>query len=141
MRKPRIRSRAAAGLAFALTVVFASANAASPDELLAGYTALAAGAADAARGKAFFTSPHGKDWACASCHGTTPVAGGRHAVTGRPIQALAPAANAARFTDRAKVEKWFRRNCADVVGRECTSAEKADVLAWLISLMMERPFP
>jgi hypothetical protein len=134
MRKPGNRSRAATSLAFVLTLAFASANAASPDELLAGYTALAAGAADAARGKAFFTSPHGRDWACASCHGATPVAEGRHAVTGRPIRALAPAANAARFTDREKVEKWFRRNCADVVGRECTNAEKADVLTWLISL-------
>jgi hypothetical protein len=134
MRKPWIRSRAAVSLAFALTVAFASANAASPDELLAGYTSLAAGTADAGRGKTFFTSPHGRDWACASCHGATPIAEGRHAVTGRPIQALAPAANAARLTDRDKVEKWFRRNCADVVGRECTNAEKADVLSWLISL-------
>ena len=38
------------------------------------------------------------------------------------------------FSDPAKVEKWFRRNCNDVAGRECTAGEKADVLAWLISL-------
>ena len=36
--------------------------------------------------------------------------------------------------DRCRVEKWFRRNCNDVVGRECTAAEKADVLAWLLTL-------
>ena len=24
-----------------------------------------------------------------------------------------------RFADAAKTEKWFRRNCNDVVGREC----------------------
>ena len=47
---------------------------------------------------------------------------------------MAPAFNAERFTDAAKVEKWFRRNCNDVVGRECTAAEKADVLAWLSTL-------
>ena len=48
--------------------------------------------------------------------------------------ALAPAFNPERFTDPAKSEKWFRRNCNDVLARECTAAEKADVLAWLISL-------
>ena len=39
-----------------------------------------------------------------------------------------------RFTDVTRSEKWFRRNCNDVVGRECTAAEKADVLAWLLTL-------
>ena len=47
---------------------------------------------------------------------------------------MAPAANPERFTDAAKSAKWFRRNCNDVLGRECTSAEKADVLAWLVTL-------
>jgi len=46
----------------------------------------------------------------------------------------APAANPARFTDRTAVELNFRINCKDVVGRECTAAEKADVLAWLLTL-------
>jgi len=50
------------------------------------------------------------------------------------VQPLAPAANGQRFTDPAKVEKWFRRNCNDVLGRECSAAEKADVLSWLLSL-------
>jgi hypothetical protein len=39
---------------------------------------------------------------------------------------MASVANAERFTDPAKVEKWFRRNCKEVVGRDCTPAEKAD---------------
>lgn len=30
--------------------------------------------------------------------------------------------------------KWFRRNCNDVMGRECTTVEKADVLSWLLTL-------
>ena len=47
---------------------------------------------------------------------------------------MAPAVNAERFTDLAKTEKWFRRNCKDVVGRECQANEKADVLAWLMTL-------
>ena len=42
--------------------------------------------------------------------------------------------NAARFTDSAFVEKWFGRNCDSVLGRACTAAEKADVIAWLSSL-------
>ena len=44
------------------------------------------------------------------------------------------AANAKRFTDRTAVELNFRMNCKDVVGRECTAGEKADVLSWLLSI-------
>jgi hypothetical protein len=50
-------------------------------------------------------------------------AGRQHASTGKPIGALAPAFNRERFTDPAKVEKWFRRNCNEVMGRECSAAE------------------
>lgn len=100
--------------------------------------ALTAGAlaapAEPARGQAFFTRTHGREWSCASCHGVVPLVMGRHAGTGKPIEPLAPAANPRRFTDAAKTEKWFRRNCNDVVGRECTADEKADVRAWLASL-------
>ena len=87
-----------------------------------------------ARGQQFFTQGHGREWSCSSCHGAAPTVTGRHASTGKPIAPLAPAVNAERFTDAAKSEKWFRRNCNDVVGRECTAAEKADVLAWLSTL-------
>jgi hypothetical protein len=86
------------------------------------------------RGQAFFTQRHGQDWSCSTCHTSDPRAAGRHAVTGKAIQPLAPAANAARLTDPAKVEKWFRRNCKDVLARECTAAEKGDVIAYLLSL-------
>ena len=100
--------------------------------------ALAAGAhantPDPARGQAFFTQTHGREWSCASCHGPVPLGMGRHAGTGKAIEPLAPAANPRRFTDAAKTEKWFRRNCNDVLGRECSAGEKADVLAWLMSL-------
>ncbi len=91
-------------------------------------------APQAARGQTLFTSKHGKDWSCASCHTALPTVAGKHASTAKVIGALAPAFNPERFTDPAKTEKWFRRNCNDVMGRECTAAEKADVLAWLISL-------
>ncbi len=107
---------------------------ATPAELLAGYAAQAGQPANAARGETFFKASHGQEWQCTSCHGKSPIVGGRHASTDKAIEPLAPAANPKRFTDDAKVEKWFRRNCKDVLARECTPAEKADVLAWLITL-------
>ncbi len=132
---PRSRTTAAALLA-GLTLGMAATGslAATPAEMAAAYSAQAGTAANAARGQEFFTSKHGKDWSCASCHTTTPTGDGKHAATGKHIAPLAPAAHAERFADTAKTEKWFRRNCNDVVGRECTAGEKADVLAWLVSL-------
>jgi hypothetical protein len=50
------------------------------------------------------------------------------------IAPLAPAANPQRFTSLEKADKWFKRNCNDVLGRPCTSEEKGDVLAYLMSL-------
>lgn len=111
-----------------------SARAATPQELLADYAAQAGTAASAPRGEALFTQRHGQEWSCATCHGAPPMQTGRHASTGKPIGALAPAFNAERFTDSAKVEKWFRRNCNDVIGRECSAGEKADVIAWLLTI-------
>lgn len=111
-----------------------AAYAASPAEQLAGYTAEAGAPAAPARGQQFFTTTHGREWSCASCHGAVPTQTGKHASTGKPIGAMAPAFNPERFTDPAKTEKWFRRNCNDVVGRACTAAEKADVLGWLLTL-------
>ncbi|GAB3650956.1 DUF1924 domain-containing protein [Ramlibacter alkalitolerans] len=111
-----------------------AARAATPSELAAGYAAQAGTAPVASRGEQFFTSRHGQEWSCASCHGTPPTGTGKHAATGKAIGPLAPAFNARRFTDPAKADKWFRRNCNDVVGRECTAGEKADVIAWLLSL-------
>jgi hypothetical protein len=110
------------------------AMAATPAELAAGYATQATTPPRPTEGQRLFTSRHGGQWRCASCHGDVPTQPGRHAVTGKPIGALAPAFNPERFSDAQKTEKWFRRNCKDVLGRECTPAEKADVLAWLMSL-------
>lgn len=123
---------AAAGLS--ALILADIAQAATPAEQLSGYTAQAGAAAASARGQQFFTTRHGREWSCATCHGAVPTQLGKHASTGKPIQALAPAFNPERFTDPAKTEKWFRRNCNDVLGRECSAAEKADVLAWLLTL-------
>lgn len=69
--------------------------------------------------------------ACTSCHTENPLAPGQHAVTGKVVKALAVAANAERFADPAKVEKWFGRNCKEVLGRACTPGEKADFVAYM----------
>ena len=118
----------------ALALMSLAAPAATPAELQAGYTAQAGAPPAAGRGQQFFTGTHGREWSCASCHGALPTQPGKHASTGKAIGALAPAFNPERFTDPAKAEKWFRRNCNDVAGRDCSAAEKADVLAWLNSL-------
>ncbi|MES1978769.1 MAG: DUF1924 domain-containing protein [Pseudomonadota bacterium] len=110
------------------------AHAITPAEQLAAYTAQAGAPAQAARGQQLFNARHGKEWSCASCHTGVPTVDGKHASTGKTIGPLAPAFNPERFTDTAKSDKWFRRNCNDVMGRECTAAEKADVLAWLLTL-------
>jgi hypothetical protein len=89
---------------------------------------------DASRGEQFFKSRQGGDWSCSTCHTENPTAIGQHTVTKKDIKPMAPATNHERFTDTAKVEKWFKRNCKDVLKRECTAQEKGDVLTYLLSL-------
>jgi len=87
------------------------------------------------RGEAFFRqrfAGNDKMPACTSCHTDRPSNAGQHVVTGKTIKPLAVAANSERFSDPAKVEKWFGRNCKDVVGRACTPAEKADFIAYML---------
>jgi hypothetical protein len=105
-----------------------------PAQQLAHWSAQAGAPGNAPRGQTFFNTKHGGEWSCASCHGTSPTAEGTHASTGKPIAPMAPAFNPKAFTDTAKVDKWFRRNCKDVLARECSAGEKADVLAYLNSL-------
>ena len=132
MIQPRL-IRCIAAVLFA-GAISTAAHAATPAELQTAYTALSNTTAAPDRGQQLFTSRHGREWSCSSCHGTVPTQPGKHASTGKPIAAMAPAINPQRFADAAKTEKWFRRNCNDVMGRECTAAEKADVIAWLRTL-------
>jgi Domain of unknown function (DUF1924) len=134
MKKTPLARSVAMALLLGCAAWIPVARAAAPTDLLADYTRQAGAPAVPARGQQLFATPRGRDWSCASCHGAVPTQTGRHASTAKPIDALAPAFNAQRFTDAAKSEKWFRRNCNDVLGRECTAGEKADVLAWLLSL-------
>lgn len=91
----------------------------------------------AERGRAFFFTRHagGKSDtpACTSCHGSVLAEPGKMR-SGKPIEPMAPSVVPTRFTDAASVEKWFKRNCGDVLGRECSPAEKADVLTFLLGL-------
>ena len=120
----------------ALLLAAGAAQAATPAELLAGYSAKAGAPASAEKGQKFFNTNFGRDlgFSCSSCHTANPLKDGKDQVTEKRIKPLAPAANTERFTDAHKVEFHFNLNCKDVVGRLCTPAEKADILAWLISL-------
>ena len=125
---------------WALLIAPAAALAVTPADIARSYAEEAQQAApqfggfSAARGKAFFESTHGGEWSCASCHTANPVDPGRHAKTGKTITPLAPAGDADRFTSLGKADKWFRRNCNDVLDRACTAQEKGDILAYLIGL-------
>ena len=125
------------GMAVALCLVqgsLALAADTSAAEQLQRWTAEAKAPGNADKGKAFFNAKHGGEWSCASCHNAPPINEGKHATTGKPIAPMAPGFNPKAFTDTAKVDKWFRRNCKDVLSRECTAPEKADVMAYLLSL-------
>ena len=137
---PRVVRRTISVIAAVGAVFAATAYGVTPVQLQAEYEAIAGtevtnfNGLSAVRGGEFFRSTHGSDWSCATCHTAKPMVPGRHARTGNVVQPLAPAANAERFTDPVKVEKWFKRNCGDVLGRACTAQEKGDVVAFLRSL-------
>lgn len=126
-----------AGLAV-LGMTSAVAGAAdTPASLMAQYAKQAGvpvSALSAPRGEAMYRTEHpgrnGQAVSCAGCHTANPTQPGRTRV-GKRIEPLAPAANPQRFTDAAKVEKWFRRNCQDVLQRECSAHEKGDFITWL----------
>jgi hypothetical protein len=132
-------------LSVLLATAAVAAAAATPTQLLETYTAEAAKqtpgfAPSAQRGAQFYAQRFAvseKMPACTTCHADSPAQAGRHIVTGKAIKPLAPRAEPARFTDPAKTEKWFTRNCGEVVGRECNAAEKAD----FVKFVMERVNP
>lgn len=106
------------------------------EDLLAKYAAAAKSSGfSAARGQTLHTQNFagGKPDtpACTSCHGKDPHGAGR-TTTGKSIDAVAVSATPTRYTDPAKVEKWFKRNCNEVLGRECTPQEKGDWLTYVI---------
>ncbi len=116
--------------------IIPAAQAETPSQILASIKSEAVGAAvfNAVQGEKFFKEKHGGEWSCSSCHTDNPAVQGKHAKTEKVIKPLAPAANADRFTDPEKVAKWFKRNCKDVLDRECTAQEKGDVLTYLMGV-------
>ncbi len=104
-----------------------AAQAKQADPAFAGFSA--------ERGQALYRGQHStgdpKVTACASCHGEDPRAAGQNVKTGKPIGPMAVSANPKRFTSQADVEKWFRRNCKDVLGRDCTAVEKGDFVTFM----------
>jgi mono/diheme cytochrome c family protein len=132
---------AALGLA-ALLGLPERANAASPvsAELLRDYEAAARKANpafrgfSAAEGRRIYFAEHvqdGRNVSCAACHTSDPRQRGRTPV-GKIVEPLAPAVNPDRLTDRADVEKWFTRNCKQVMGRECSAEEKGHFLKFML---------
>ena len=90
----------------------------------------------AARGQALHTQTFagGKPDtpACTACHGATPRSSGR-TPAGKAVEPMALSLSPTRYSDAAKVDKWFTRNCRDVLGRECTAREKGDWLSFMFS--------
>jgi len=118
-----------------------AATAGALDGILARYAAEAQRSAtafsgfSAERGRALYTTRFGSGKpatpACTSCHGPDPRRPGQ-TPAGKPIDPVAVAASPTRYTDIAKVEKWFKRNCSEVLGRECTAVEKGDWLSYMV---------
>jgi hypothetical protein len=109
------------------------------DDKLKEYQAQGASNFSAANGKAMWTQQHnppGSDKArsCSTCHGENLTQPGKHIRTGKAIEPMAPSVNPQRFTDAAKIDKWFKRNCTWTLGRECSPQEKGDFLSYLRTL-------
>lgn len=118
-------------------VLSTTATAGAREDLLAQYAAAAKPTAlSAARGQALhtqnFTGGKPDTPSCTSCHGKDTRGTGR-TPAGKTIAPLAVSVTPSRYTDPAKVEKWFKRNCTEVLGRECTPQEKGDWLSFVMA--------
>ena len=96
-----------------------------------GASAFNASTAQALWTRDFPDAKSGEKRRCSQCHTEDLRRTGKHAVTGKVIEPLAPSANPKRLTDPEHIEKWFLRNCKWTMGRECTPQEKGDFLAMI----------
>lgn len=90
----------------------------------------------AEEGRRLYFSEHvqdGRTVSCSGCHTADPRGRGL-TPAGKVVEPLAPSANPDRLTDRREVEKWFKRNCKQVLGRECTAEEKGHFVTWLLGV-------
>jgi Domain of unknown function (DUF1924) len=135
--------RSAAVLAIIAGLTIPAIAGSGQDAVLAEYkkAALAADSAftgfSAEKGKAFFLADHvgGKPDtpSCTSCHTKSPLNAGQTRA-GKTIDPMAVSLSPKRFTEMAKTEKWFARNCSSVLGRECTPQEKGDFITYMSGL-------
>ena len=121
-----------------VTLAGASFAADPRQSILDAYAAAAGGAVFSAdAGKALFQGTHtggnAETPSCTTCHTQDPRNVGKTRV-GKEIAPMAVSKSPERFTDAAKVEKWFTRNCKTVLGRECTPQEKGDIITYLAGL-------
>ena len=127
----------------ALWLPVASAASSAPRDALLATLAAAAKEADpafsgfsASRGEKLhftrFAGGKAQTPSCTSCHGDNPRGAGR-TPAGKTIDAVALSVTPSRYSDPAKVDKWFKRNCQEVLGRQCTAQEMGDWLTFMIA--------
>lgn len=116
----------------ALAITLPLAAAANP--ILDGYQAETKGTFSAAAGEKLYKTVGPNQLSCSSCHTDSPKNVGKHAKTNKTIDPMAPSVNPKRFTNAAQVEKWFKRNCNDALGRACTTQEKGDFMTYVMSV-------
>lgn len=89
---------------------------------------------DVGRGKSLYVTKSldgKKDTpSCTTCHTNDPTKAGETRA-GKTIDPMAASASPQRYQSLKKAEKWFRRNCKSVLGRECTVTEKGDFLTYM----------
>lgn len=120
-----------------------NALAATPQELLKQYEVQAKqenpafSGFSAERGARFYRTErnhsNGQKVSCATCHTADPRHQGKTRAN-KVIEPMASIINPQRFTDAAKVEKWFGRNCKDVLERACNAQEKGDYIQYLVNV-------
>lgn len=130
--RPLLIALLCAGTVLSSRVAMAAADF---DKLLQHYAQQGGKDFNAERGKAFWLkeqiSDSGDKMTCGTCHGADLKQAGKHNKSGKVIEPMAGSVNPERYTDLEKVEKWFTRNCKQVLRRECTAQEKGDVLRYL----------
>lgn len=105
-------------------------------KLLKEYTAQGANKPDLQAGQRLWSTTFKGDKrfaqrSCASCHTTNLKQKGKHLKTKKVIDPMAPSVNAERLTSTREIKKWLKRNCKWTLGRECTAAEKTNLLTYI----------
>jgi cytochrome c peroxidase len=114
-----------------------STSVVATEEILGEYQKMEKTPFSASRGEKLFRTERvnskGDKVSCMTCHTDNPKNSGMTRAN-KVVEPMAPSANAERFTDRAKIEKWFKRNCNDVYDRVCTTLEKGDFMKFMMSI-------